>query len=93
MSWRERLREAVRRSGRKHSIIAMDAGICPETLSRVLGSKHGRPMFDTIVRITHATGHTVGWLLGERGFAFGPDEVKQLRKAASIIENATADRQ
>lgn len=59
MSWRERLREAVRDSGMKHSIIALDAGIAPETLSRVLGSKHGRPRFDTIVRITHATGHTV----------------------------------
>lgn len=91
MTWRERLREAVRRSGRKHSIIAMDAGICPETLSRVLSSKHGRPGFDTVVRITHATGHTVGWLLEERGFSFGAEEVKQLRKAAAIIGAATTD--
>ena len=93
MMWRARLREAVRRSGMKHSIIALDAGIAPETLSRVLNAKHGRPMFNTIVRITHATGHTVGWLLEERGYTLDPEQVKQLRKAAAIIADATADRE
>lgn len=91
MNWRERLREAVRRSGMKHSIIAMDAGIAPETLSRVLNAKHARPAFDTIVRITHATGHTVGWLLGERGYTFSPEQVRELRRAAAIIETATGE--
>jgi hypothetical protein len=35
-AWRQRLREAVKRSGRKHSDIAWGAGVTPETLSRVL---------------------------------------------------------
>jgi hypothetical protein len=91
VTWRARLREAVRRSGRKHSAIAWEAGIAPETLSRVLNAKHGRPMFETIVRITHASGHTVGWLLDERGFTLAPDQVRELRKAAKIIEDATGE--
>lgn len=90
--WRERLREAVRRSGMKRSVIALDAGICPETLSRILNAAHARPAFETIVRITHATGHTVGWLLEERGYSLSPDQVEQLRDAAAIIEAITARR-
>src|SRR3954468_869342 len=90
--WRARLREAVRRSGRKHSVIARDAGIAPETLSRVLNSSHARPTLETIVHIAHATGHTVGWLLRERGFFLSPDQVKRLREAAAIIEDVTKER-
>ena len=75
----------------KHSIIALDAGIAPETLSRILNGGHSRPMFETVVRIVHATGHSVGWLLEERGFSFSPDEVRELRKAAAIIEAATRE--
>lgn len=91
MTWRDRLREAVQESGMKHSIIAMDAGIAKETLSRVLNGSHPRPSFETVVRIAHATGYTVGWLLGERGYSFGPEDVKQLRKAAAIIAAAVGD--
>jgi transcriptional regulator with XRE-family HTH domain len=90
-TWRDRLREAVRRSGKKHSTIARDAGIAPETLSRVLSAKHGSPAFETVVRIAHATGHSVGWLLEERGFSFSPEQVRELRKAAAIIEAVTGD--
>ena len=74
----------------KHSIVAMDAGIAPETLSRVLNAAHASPAFETVVQITHATGHTVGWLLGERGYSLSPDQVRDLRRAAAIIEEATA---
>ncbi|MGZ5443135.1 MAG: hypothetical protein ACXW5U_22960 [Thermoanaerobaculia bacterium] len=73
----------------KHSIIAMDAGIAPETLSRVLNAAHVNPAFETVIRITHATGHTVGWLLGERGYSLSPDQVRGLQRAATIIEEAT----
>ena len=88
-AWRERLREAVERCGEKHSVIAFDAGIAPETLSRILNATNAFPGFETIVRITHATGNTVGWLLGERGYSFDPEEVRQLRRAAAIIATAT----
>lgn len=92
MRWQERLREAVRSSGLKHSIVALDAGIAPETLSRVLNATHASPSFRTVVRIVHATGHTVGWLLEEPGYSFAPHEVKQLRNVAAILHDATRDR-
>ncbi len=49
--WRHRLRDAIDRSGLKHSLIALDAGITPETLSRILTSQHHRPSLDTVCRI------------------------------------------
>lgn len=87
-NWRERLREAVSRSGRKHSAIAHDAGVAPETLSRILNGAHQNPAFATIVRIAHAVEENVGWLANERGFVLSTDEQKQLQKAVSILSDA-----
>jgi phage repressor protein C with HTH and peptisase S24 domain len=86
-NWRARLRLAIERSGRKHSAIARDAGVAPETLSRILTSAHMRPTFDTIVRIAHAVNENVGWLLDERGFALSADEQKQLRKVVRFLDD------
>ena len=85
--WRERLRAAVQRSGRKQSAIARDAGVAPETLSRILTSALQRPSFETIVRIAGAVNEKVGWLLEESGFALSSDEQKQLRKVASFLDD------
>jgi SOS-response transcriptional repressor LexA len=85
--WRERLRAAVERSGRKHSAIARDAGVAPETLSRILTATHHRPTFDTIVRIARAVNENVGWLLDERGFTLSGDEQKQLRKVVRFLDD------
>lgn len=89
MTWRERLREAVRDSGQKHAIIALDAGVAPETLSRILAGRDVRPSLDTIARIAHASGCTVGWLLGEPGYSLTADQVRDLRRAATIIRDVT----
>lgn len=71
--WRERLRQAVQNRAAitwtKESAIARVAGIAPETLSRVLNERHGRPSFDTIVRIAHAAKEKVGYLIGERALS------------------------
>jgi hypothetical protein len=91
VDWRDRLRVAVERSGQKHAAIAWAAGIAPETLSRVLNAVHAQPAFDTVVHIVHATGHTVGWLLAERGYSLSPDDVKRLRAAAETIEALTRE--
>lgn len=85
--WRERLRAAVDRSGRKHSDIAREAGVAPETLSRILTATHHRPTFDTIVRIARAMNENVGWLLDEHGFALSADEQKQLRKVVRFLDD------
>ena len=80
---------AIDSAGMKHSIVAMDAGITPESLSRLLTGESVRPTFQTVVNVTHAAGQTVGWLLEERGYTFSADERALLREAAVIIRNAT----
>jgi len=86
VTWRERLRQAIEASGRKQSVIAAEAGVAPETLSRILNSKHAKPTFETIVRIAHATDERVGWLLGETGFALSIEDQKKLREAVDILQ-------
>jgi SOS-response transcriptional repressor LexA len=88
VNWRERLRVAIEKSGKKHSAIARDAGVAPETLSRILNAAHAHPSFDTIVRIARAVNENVGWLLDERGFALSGDEQKQLRKVVGFLDDA-----
>lgn len=85
--WRERLKIAVERSGKKHSTIADEARIAPATLSRILNGKM-TPTFDTVVRIARAVNENVGWLLNERGFALSADEQKQLRKVVRFLDDS-----
>ncbi len=88
VDWRERLRAAVKRSGKKHSVVARDAGIAPETLSRILTASHAQPAFDTIVRIARAVNENVGWILDERGFSLSGDEQKQLHEVVRFLDDA-----
>ena len=88
--WRNRLRSAIARTGRKQSVIAADAGIAPETLSRILTGTNAQPAFDTVVRITHAAGENVGWLLDECGFALSSDEQRQFRKVVHFLDDVIA---
>ena len=87
--WRARLRRAINRSGRKHSAVAWDAGIAPRTLSLILNGRM-LPNFEIVVRITHAVGETVGWLLGEYGYSLSEQERGRLRAAAATIIDVTA---
>jgi phage repressor protein C with HTH and peptisase S24 domain len=84
----ERLRAAVDRSGRKQSWIAEEAGIAAETLSRILNGHIAEPSFETIVSIIHATGESVGTLLGERGFALDAKERQSLAEMARFLQRA-----
>jgi phage repressor protein C with HTH and peptisase S24 domain len=87
VNWRERLRAAIDRSGKKHSAIARDAGVAPATLSRILTSAHLHPTFEAVVKIAHAANENVGWLLDERGFTLSADEQKQLRKVVRFLDD------
>jgi transcriptional regulator with XRE-family HTH domain len=90
--WLVRLREAIYESGRKQEAIARDAGVAPQTLSRVLHAVGPSPAFDTIVRITHALNENVGWLLDERGYGDLSERDRHiLRSAAAIILDLTCD--
>jgi transcriptional regulator with XRE-family HTH domain len=88
-TWRERLREAVARTGKKQWYIAEEAGITSATLSRILTGTHRAPGFETVVRITHAAGETVGWLLDEPGFALSGEQRAKVRTAGAILLDVT----
>jgi SOS-response transcriptional repressor LexA len=91
VTWRENLRAAIGRSGMKQSVIALDAGITPETLSRILTAEHQRPSLDTIARIAHAVHENVGWILDERAFTLSGDETRQLRQVVRFLDKALLD--
>ena len=86
LPWRDRLRMAIEKSGKKHSAIASEAGVTAATLSRVLTGAHERPALDTIVRITHAINEDVGWILDEPVYVLSADEQRKLHEAAAILE-------
>src|SRR5205823_10402930 len=85
VSWRERLRTAVRASRRKHRAIAADAGITPVTLSRILNAAEVKPAFETVVRIAHAVGESVGWLLEEPGYPLSAEQRSRLAEAVEFL--------
>jgi transcriptional regulator with XRE-family HTH domain len=93
MNWRERLRDAINRSGKKHSVIAWEAGITRATLSRVLTGTHAQPRFETIMRIAHAAGERVGWVCGEEGFSLDNHQRAKVRTVACILMDMTGGRQ
>lgn len=87
--WRARLRLAVQRSHRKQSDIAEEAGIAPETLSRILTSKHTHPQFETVVRIAAALRVPVGWVLEEPlhgGTRLTPEDAEVVRRVVEFLK-------
>lgn len=87
--WRERLRGAIRRTGRRQNAIAEQAGVSPETLSMILTGRDANPRFSTVVAIVHAAGENVGWLLGEQGFSLSGDQRYKVRTAAEVLMDLT----
>ncbi len=83
--WQQRLREAVRRSGMKQSVIAYDARVTPETLSRLLNTPNLRPTLATITSVAHAAGVSVGWLIGEDPYKLTAEEQGALREAVQVM--------
>jgi len=88
VSWRERLRAAVDASGRTQNAIAAMAGVTPETLSRVLSGVHAQPAFETVVRIAHAVGESVGTLLDEPAFFLDGEQRAELRRVIEYLQSA-----
>jgi hypothetical protein len=91
MDWRERLRDAINRSGKKHSVIAWEARITRATLSRILTGK-SQPRFETVMKITHAAGERVGWVCGEEGFSLDDHQRAKVRTVAGILMDMTGGR-
>jgi transcriptional regulator with XRE-family HTH domain len=85
LEWRDRLRLAVDLSGKKHSAIAHAAEITPGSLSRILTGRRRHPQFETVVRIVHACGEKVGWILGEDRAPLSADETERMREIAAFL--------
>jgi SOS-response transcriptional repressor LexA len=96
LSWRDRLRTSIEKSGKKHSVVAEEAGITAATLSRILSAVHERPALDTIVRIARTIDESVGWLLDEPSFFLSAEDQRKVRDAVRVLEmslrNATRAR-
>jgi len=88
VSWRERLRVAIDASGRTQNAIAASAGVSPETLSRVLSGVHAQPAFETVVRIAHAVGESVGTLLDEPAFFLDGEQRAEVRRVVNYLNAA-----
>lgn len=86
--WRDRLRMAIETSGKKHGVVAAEAGITAATLSRILTAAHERPALDTIARVAHAVNENVGWILDEPSYELSADEQRKLHDAVRILESS-----
>lgn len=75
-----RLRELLDQRGLKQSRVAELAGLPNETLSRIVTGTTRNPGVETLARIADALGVTVGWILGEKGYEFSPDDRAELRR-------------
>jgi hypothetical protein len=87
--WRERLRQAIRESGKKQSVIAYEAGMTPETVSRILSAQHARPSFESIAKIARAAGVSLGWIMEEPGFSLTDEQRAKVRTAGVLLLNLT----
>jgi transcriptional regulator with XRE-family HTH domain len=90
--WRKRLVHAIHLSRRTQASIAEQADVTPETLSRVIHGIHAQPGFETVVRIIHATGESVGWLLREPQTFLSTDDSARMREIIAFLESKFAPR-
>jgi len=88
--WRRRLTHAIDLSRRTQASIAEQAGVSPETLSRIIHGIHAEPRFETVVRIIHATGESVGWLLREPQTFLSSDDSARMREVIDFLESKFA---
>ena len=87
--WRVRLRHAVRESGKTQNVVAREANMTPETLSRILSAEHVRPSFQSIAKIAHAAGVGVGWLMEEPGFSLTDEQRAKVRTIGVLLLDLT----
>ena len=65
MTWQNRLRFAIARSGKRQEQVAIEAGLSPDTLLRILEGELD-PDIEDVSRLAASAGVTVAALLGER---------------------------
>lgn len=83
--WRKRFVSAIDITRRTQNAIAEQAGVSPETLSRIIHGIHAQPQFETVVKIVYATHESVGWLLGEARAPLSSEEIAKMREITDFM--------
>jgi transcriptional regulator with XRE-family HTH domain len=83
--WRKRFVHAIDITRLTQNSIAEQAGVSPETLSRIIHGIHAQPQFETVVKIVYATHENVGWLLGEQRAPLSSEEMARMREIADYM--------
>ena len=65
MTLGERLEAAIQASGKSRRVIAEEAGMAPETISRIISGENSNPTYQLLIKIARATNTTVGALNGD----------------------------
>lgn len=75
-----RLRDLLDERRLTYSQLAELAGLTDETVGRIMRGTTKNPGVDTLSKIAAGLGITVGWILGEKGFEFSPNDRVELRR-------------
>src|SRR5215213_9080983 len=75
-----RLRELLEQRGLSQTRAAELAGLPNETVNRIVRGTTKDPGVSTMLKIAHGLGVTLGWLAGEKGFEFSPEQRAELRR-------------
>ncbi|MBV8519012.1 MAG: helix-turn-helix domain-containing protein [Acidobacteria bacterium] len=80
MDFNERLRNLLAERRLTQDQAAELTGIPDETIGRLVRGVTKNPTIDTVVKLAAGLDVTVGWLLGEKGFEFSPEDRMELRR-------------
>lgn len=70
-------------------MIAADIRMTQASVSRVLSGKHVKPSFETVVKIAHAAGVSIGWVLEKPGFTLSDEHRAKVRTASVNLLDLT----
>jgi SOS-response transcriptional repressor LexA len=80
MEFAFRLRDLLDQRRLTQSKVAELAGLPNETVNRIVKGTTTNPGIDTLAKIADALNVPVGWILGEKGFEFSPEDRAELRR-------------
>lgn len=83
MDLAEAIRVRLAARGWNQAKLAEVSGVSEVAISKIMTGATEAPQLDTIIKIAHAFGETVGALLGEKGFDFDSGDQDYLRRPPS----------
>lgn len=86
MEFAFRLQDLLDERQLSRSRVAELAGLPDETVNRIVSGSTTNPRIETLAKIAHALNVTIGWILGEKGFEFSPENRTELRRIIDWCE-------